>query len=138
MSCENVQKRISLLLDRQLAPGERSDVLAHLETCRSCASEFASMQDLLATKLKAILDRAEARDYRDIAGMLRHGASLERGLGAFRAMFKGEPATVLRALGWFKDGDLPSLSMEDRSALTAARDGVRDLPQIAIVSRSLR
>src|SRR5437763_3998807 len=80
----------------------------------------ASLDDLLATKLKAILDRAEARDYRDIAAMLRHGASLARGLGAFRAMFKGEPATVLRALGWFKDGDLPSLSMEDRNVLTAA------------------
>jgi len=40
----------------------------------------ASMDDLMATKLKAILDRAEARDYRDIAAMLRHGASLERGL----------------------------------------------------------
>lgn len=97
----------------------------------------ASMDDLLATKLKAILDRAEARDYRDIAAMLRHGASFERGLGAFRVMFNGEPATVLRALGWFKDGDLPSLSVQDRDLLTAARDAVRDVPQVAIVSRSL-
>ena len=92
----------------------------------------ASMDDLMASKLKAILDRAEARDYRDIAAMLRHGASLERGLGAFKAMFKGEPATVLRALGWFKDGDLPALSRADRDLLTAARDRVRDVPSVAV------
>jgi hypothetical protein len=49
MSCENAQKRLSLLLDRRLDSGERQGVLAHLETCRSCASELASMQDLRAT-----------------------------------------------------------------------------------------
>jgi predicted nucleotidyltransferase len=97
----------------------------------------ASMDDLMATKLKTILDRAEARHCRDIAAMLRHGASLGRGVGAFRAMFKGEPATVLRALGWFKDGDLPSLSEADRDVLTAARDRVRDVPSVAITSGSL-
>jgi hypothetical protein len=97
----------------------------------------ASIDDLMATKLKAILDRAEARDYRDIAAMLRHGASLERGLGGFQTMFKGEPATVLRALGWFKDGDLPSLSSADRDLLTVARDRVRDVPSIAVASGGL-
>jgi Nucleotidyl transferase AbiEii toxin, Type IV TA system len=97
----------------------------------------ASMDDLMATKLKAILDRAEARDYRDIAAMLRHGAALERGLGAFRAMFKGEPATVLRALGWFEDGDLPSLNEAERGVLTAARDRVGDVPSVEIASGSL-
>ena len=47
----------------------------------------ASLEDLLATKLKAILDRAEAKDYRDISAMLSGGASLERGLGAFAKMY---------------------------------------------------
>lgn len=46
MSCENVQKRISLLLDRRLDADERDSVLAHLEKCRSCAGELATMQDL--------------------------------------------------------------------------------------------
>jgi hypothetical protein len=70
--------------------------------------------------------------------MLRHGASLERGLGAFRALFKGEPATVLRALGWFEDGDLPSLSKADRDVLTSARDRVvHDVPSVPIVSAKL-
>jgi len=46
MSCENVQKRISLLLDRRLDADERDSVLAHLEKCRLCASELAALQDL--------------------------------------------------------------------------------------------
>ena len=43
----------------------------------------ASLEDLLATKLKAILDRAEAKDYRDISAMLSAGVSLEKALGAY-------------------------------------------------------
>ena len=43
----------------------------------------AWLEDLLATKLKAILDRAEAKDYRDISAILSAGVSLERALGAF-------------------------------------------------------
>ena len=97
----------------------------------------ASLDDLMATKLKAILDRAEVRDYCDIAAMLRHGASLERALGSFRTMFKGEPATMLRALAWFRDGDLSSLSTADRDLLTAARDRVRDVPSVAVGSGNL-
>jgi Nucleotidyl transferase AbiEii toxin, Type IV TA system len=97
----------------------------------------ASLDDLLATKLKTILDRAEARDYSDIAAMLRNGASLEFGLGAFKAMFKGEPAAVLRALGFFEDGDLRSLAMADRDILVSARDRVRDVPAVPLVSQRL-
>ena len=51
MSCENVQQRISLLLDRQLSAGDRERVLAHIESCRSCARDFESMQDMRATML---------------------------------------------------------------------------------------
>ena len=40
----------------------------------------APLDDLLATKLKAVLDRAEAKDYRDIAKMITAGVSLPTGL----------------------------------------------------------
>jgi hypothetical protein len=93
---------------------------------------IASLDDLMATKLKAILDRAEAKDYRDIAEMLRAGLSLARGLSAFRQMFAGEPATVLRAIGYFGDGDLATLGEADRLVLTRARDRVGDLPSVRI------
>jgi hypothetical protein len=85
---------------------------------------------LLATKLKTTLDRAEARDYCDIAALLRAGASLPRGLGAFRSMFKGEPTEVLRALGYFADGDLSTLNAIDREMLSSARDRVREIPEV--------
>lgn len=92
----------------------------------------ASLEDLLATKLKATLDRAEAKDYRDIAEMISAGVSLPRGLAAFKGMFGGEPAQVLRALGFFEDGDLRSLSTTDRQILRQARDRVSALPDMAL------
>ncbi len=92
----------------------------------------ASLEDLLATKLKATLDRAEAKDYRDIAEMISTGVSLPRGLAAFRGMFGGEPAQVLRAIGFFEDGDLRSLSATDRQALREARDRIGALPDVSL------
>lgn len=97
----------------------------------------ASTLDLLSTKLKAILDRAEPRDYQDIAALLRSGVSLARGLGAFKAMFGGEPSTVMRAIGFFEDGNLRSLPEADQSLLRAARDQVHDLPEISAASTEL-
>ncbi|MGJ5181890.1 nucleotidyl transferase AbiEii/AbiGii toxin family protein [Bradyrhizobium oligotrophicum] len=90
----------------------------------------ASLEDLLATKLEAILDRAEAKDYRDIAAMLLAGVSLERALGGFAAMFRSDAALPLKALGFFKDGDLPSLSQDDRDVLCRARDGLCEIGRI--------
>jgi hypothetical protein len=97
----------------------------------------ASLDDQMATKLKATLDRAEAKDYRDIAEMISAGVSLPTGLGAFRQMFDGEPAQVLRAIGYFGDGDLDALSAADRDVLRSARDQVGQLPDVQLRSRSL-
>jgi Nucleotidyl transferase AbiEii toxin, Type IV TA system len=97
----------------------------------------ASLDDLMATKLKATLDRAEAKDYRDIAAMIAAGVSLSVGLSAFKQMFSGEPAQVLRAIGYFKDGDLNALSQADQQLLRSARDGVDVLPDVLLKSRSL-
>lgn len=97
----------------------------------------ASLEDLLATKLKATLDRAEAKDYRDIAALLSAGVSLERGLGAFAKMYGKDPGLPLRAIGFFKDGDLPSLSKSDQDILRAARDRVAQIPNVAVRRESL-
>jgi hypothetical protein len=97
----------------------------------------ASLDDLMATKLKATLDRAEAKDYRDIAAMIAAGVSLPTGLSAFKQMFGGEPAQVLRALGYFEDGDLGALDKADRSILQAARDKIGQLPHVVMKSGSL-
>jgi hypothetical protein len=92
----------------------------------------ASLDDLMATKLKATQDRAEAKDYRDIAEMISAGVSLPAGLSAFRAMFSGEPAQVLRALGFFGDGDLNTLGSADQELLRNARDRVVELPSVVL------
>ena len=93
----------------------------------------ASLEDLLATKLKAILDRAEAKDYRDISAMLSAGVSLEKALGVFAGNYRRDPALALKALGFFKDGDLPSLSKADQNLLRAARDGVSNVPEVRLL-----
>ena len=93
--------------------------------------------DLLATKLKAILDRAEAKDYQDIAAMLSAGVSLETALGAFAAMYRRDPALPLRALGYFKDGDLSSLPSTDQDLMRSARDRVVEVPNVVLTPGSL-
>lgn len=92
----------------------------------------ASLDDLMATKLKATQDRAEAKDYIDIARMLSAGTSLETGLAAFRSMFNGEPAQVLRAIGYFDDGDLHQVGEPDRALLRNARDRIGALPDVML------
>jgi hypothetical protein len=93
----------------------------------------ASLEDLLATKLKAIMDRAEAKDYRDISVMLSAGVSLETALGAFAKMYGKDAGLPLRAMGFFKDGDLPSLPKSDQDVLRKARDRVSEIPDVQII-----
>jgi hypothetical protein len=101
--------------------------------------EVASLEDLLAHKLKVILQRAESRDYRDIAALLRAGVPLERGLAAARLIFGGafQPAESLKALAYFKDGDLARVPRTDRLRLIEAARSAGKLPRIALRSKSL-
>jgi hypothetical protein len=48
-----------------------------------------------------------------------------------------DPGLVLRAIGYFKDGDLSSLSEADRNILRAARDSVSAIPDVPIGYGSL-
>ena len=81
----------------------------------------ASSLDLLATKLKVITQRAESKDYSDIAQLLSVGTNLIRGLGAARSLYGSAfaPAECLRALTFFDDGDLARVSAETRKVLRA-------------------
>jgi hypothetical protein len=97
----------------------------------------ASLDDLMATKLKATQDRAEAKDYRDIAEMISAGVSLPAGVSAFSAMFHGEPSQVLRSIGYFEDGDLDTLARADQELLRDARDRVGKLPNVVVRHGSL-
>jgi hypothetical protein len=59
------------------------------------------------------------------------------GLAAFRQMFQGEPSQVLRAIGYFKDGDLSTLPKADQNLLRSARDQVDELPDVRITPGQL-
>jgi hypothetical protein len=71
----------------------------------------ASVRDLMATKLKALFDRVEPRDYLDIAEMLRNKASLPQGLADARVLFGNvfSSAECMRILCWFDEPGLASL-----------------------------
>jgi len=102
----------------------------------------ASPLDLLGTKLKVIMQRAEAKDYEDIAQLLRNGESLIQGLGAARALFGSTfaPSECLRALTFFDDGDLARVSVEIRQELrNAAAKASRmfPIPDVNIVNNQL-
>jgi hypothetical protein len=101
--------------------------------------QVASLNDLMATKLKVILQRAEYKDYFDIAAMIKAGVSLENGLGAARSMFGNamQPSESLKALTYFNDGDLHKLSLEDKNCLSKAAQAVSSVPTISLRSGRL-
>ena len=102
----------------------------------------ASLQDLLATKLKVLMQRIERKDYVDIAALLRHGLSLGSGLAAAQSLFGNtfSPVDCLRALEYFEDPQLADLSRVDRLVLQEAVKNtlmLDSLPLVPIVSRTL-
>ena len=100
---------------------------------------IASLDDLLATKLKVLLQRVESKDYRDIVAILRSGVKLETGLAAAASMYSPnfQPAEAIKALTYFEGGDLVSLAASDRDYLTRTAGKVKSIPVLRIISRSL-
>lgn len=94
----------------------------------------ASALDVMATKLKTIQQRAQVRDYVDIAAALSASLDLAEALaaaeGIYGKAFNG--ALSLKALSFFEDGDLPSLSREVQNQLRQAAISVdlRRLPSV--------
>lgn len=84
--------------------------------------QIASLLDLTATKLKTIQQRAEAKDYIDIAAALSKGVTLPEALGAATAIYGKtfNAVAALKALSYFEDGNLPTIPKETQQRLTAA------------------
>lgn len=95
----------------------------------------ASLDDLMGTKLKVILDRVEKRDYEDLAAMITAGVSVARGLGIARKMFPLNPEMALKALAYHKD--LPGLAAHTKKMLVNAAKNVKSIPDVEMRSRSL-
>jgi hypothetical protein len=93
----------------------------------------------MATKVKVLLQRAEAKDYRDIAAMINAEVSISHGLAAARLIFgpNFQPSESLKALVYFGDGDLNTLTAEEKNILVNAVKTVRDLPEVTVLSTRL-
>jgi predicted nucleotidyltransferase component of viral defense system len=98
----------------------------------------ASLMDLAGTKVKALLQRVEAKDYLDIVALLDEGLALVDILGAARALFGTafNPLVAQKALAYFEGGDLDTLSEPARRRLIA--EATQDLRVVPLPLRSTR
>lgn len=91
------------------------------DVARSNGIQVASLLDVAATKLATIQQRAQVRDYEDLAAIISAGVNLSEALAAATATYGREfnGALSLKALTYFADGDLPNLSFATQNALRA-------------------
>lgn len=94
--------------------------------------QVASLLDVAATKMATIQQRAQARDYEDIAALVDAGISLSEALAAASTAY-GKPfngALSLKALTYFSDGDLPQLGVGTQKRLRAlvAQVNLKQIP----------
>lgn len=108
------------------------------ETTEDGFIRAASLIDLGGTKVKALLQRVEAKDYRDVAALLDHGVALADLLGAARALFGTafNPLLAQKTLAYFEGGDLNTLGDDIRRRLVA--EATRDLHVVPLPLRSTR
>lgn len=98
--------------------------------------KVAAPLDLAGTKAAVVQQRAEAKDYLDIAALIEHaGTSLAEALAAAASIYgpSFNPQLTLKALCYFDDGNLPTLPASTRRQLIEAVQSVDldDLPDIA-------
>jgi len=115
--------------------------LAFLDYTLDRVALVASPPDLLATKLKVLLQRAERKDYLDVATMLNSGLALSDGLASAQAQAlygSGFPVReCLKALVYFADGDLAELGNIEKRRLEQAVLAVDGIPSLKRIGREL-
>lgn len=98
----------------------------------------ASLDDLLAHKLKTTLQRVETKDYADVDALLQSGLSLSSGLAGARILFPAfAPQECLKALTYFEDEALRDLPQDLEERLLNAVRNVRSLPVVSLASSIL-
>jgi predicted nucleotidyltransferase component of viral defense system len=97
----------------------------------------ASAEDILAGKLKVIMQRIETKDYQDVASLIKNGYSLADGLAATQTLFGKtfSPVDCLRALEYFDDPLLDDLGQEERNVLKYA---VQDIITQGVIPEKLK
>ncbi len=89
---------------------------------------------LAGMKAAVVQQRAEAKDYADLHALLVAGIGLPMALAAARVIYGGRfnPQLTLKALSFFGDGDLPSLSAGVRERIIDAGKSV-DLDRLPVL-----
>jgi hypothetical protein len=98
----------------------------------------ASLLDLAGTKAAVVQQRAEAKDYIDIAAMIQDGRiDLPTALASARAIYGGQfnPQITLKALSYFDDGNLSRLADATKDYLAKAAREV-DLDRLPTIGRT--
>lgn len=100
--------------------------------------KVASLLDLAGIKAAVVQQRAEAKDYIDIAALIQDGRiNLPTALAGARAIYGGQfnPQITLKALSYFDDGNLSCLSQETKDYLAKAAREV-DLDRLPAIGRA--
>ena len=94
----------------------------------------ASLADLAAGKLAALVNRVELKDYLDVAALLKKGLELSYLLGCAEAVYHGAfpTAACLKSLTWFDDSALAGLPPSDRLVLENAALAVDKIPRVPL------
>ena len=81
----------------------------------------ASLLDLFGTKLKVLLQPVAARDYLDLAAILRAGVPLKDGLGAAETLYGPQfpPTEAVKALCYFKEGEATNVDPATQGFLSS-------------------
>lgn len=105
--------------------------------CADNGLKVASLIDLAGMKAAVVQNRSQAKDYIDIDALIGHGIDLANCLAAARIIYgrSFNPQISLKALCYFGDGDLGSLSASVKQRLTVAVAAVEldKLPSLTAV-----
>ncbi len=91
----------------------------------------------MATKVKVLLQRVVAKDYKDIAAMVEAGVRIERGLAGAARMYGPafQASESLKAMVFFEGGDLDVLTQREKRILIQVSQCVRELPNVTLIRR---
>jgi Putative zinc-finger len=116
MSCENVQERISSILDRRLSAAEQENVLAHIKSCRDCSTHFESARELRAALRR--LNNASVPP--ELAGRLRVLASHAHARNVARATLAGRISLLSSRISLLFDNMMRPLALPFAGGLVSA------------------
>lgn len=99
----------------------------------------ASLEDLAACKLAALVNRVELKDYLDVAALLRHGLPLPYMLACAQAVYHGgfPVAACVKSLAWFDDPKLDDLAASDRRLLETNALAVEQIPAVHLCGQKI-